>query len=254
MSTQRVTRTFRIRRYECDAYGHVNNTTYLRYLEELEHTAGLEASSEEGLLATIIDFRRPLHFGDEVTVEATPRSASVRSYTYRLASGESVATAEAVWRGHRAAEPLLLQVPEPPDPPRHVFTQERLVEWRDVDQHSRVSPATLSAFAEDCGVDLCSAFGWPLERCTQEGFAMLLRRHEILYGEPVGLGSSLELRTWASDVRRTTAVRHYLLASGGKQVARFRSQYVWVAIDTMHPIRIPPRFLEDFAPNFSDMR
>jgi acyl-CoA thioesterase FadM len=27
-------RTFRVRYYECDAYGHVNNTHYLRYLQE----------------------------------------------------------------------------------------------------------------------------------------------------------------------------------------------------------------------------
>ena len=29
-----LARTFRIRHYECDAYGHLNNTAYLRYLDD----------------------------------------------------------------------------------------------------------------------------------------------------------------------------------------------------------------------------
>jgi YbgC/YbaW family acyl-CoA thioester hydrolase len=248
------TRTFRIRRYECDAYGHLNNTAYLRYLEEVEIEAGLDGGGDPGVRTTDIQFVQPVSFGDEVTVIAESMRESLRrSYQFQNAStGETVARATAEWGNPDSSAESV--IPPPPEPPEAVFVQRRLVEWRDVDQTARVSPATLSAFAEDCGVDLCADYGWPMQRCTDEGFAMVLRRHQILYGQPLSLGDELEITTFASDLRRVTAIRHYLLASGGKPVARFRSQYVWVDIDTMRPIRIPARFLEDFRPNFSCSR
>ena len=80
-----------------------------------------------------------------------------------------------------------------------------------------------------------------------------LRRHDIEYGEPVGLDDELVISTWVSDPRRSMATRHYLLTrvSDGARVARFNSLYVWVGLDTNRPIRIPLDFLEDFRPNFS---
>ena len=39
------TEAFRVRHYECDLYGHVNNAVYLRYLQE----TGLCAFSKAGL-------------------------------------------------------------------------------------------------------------------------------------------------------------------------------------------------------------
>ena len=76
-------RTFRIRRYECDAYGHVNNTTYLRYLEELEVELGLEANDEITLRSTDIEYLEPRAFGGEIRVSAQSGARpSERTYTY----------------------------------------------------------------------------------------------------------------------------------------------------------------------------
>lgn len=253
MSTPRsVSRTFRIRHYECDAYGHLNNTTYLRYLEETELEAGLSVSGELTLRSTDIEFEEPLTFGEEVTVNATTSTTGPlqRSYEFQRDNGV-VATATAVWARLDEDPGASGSVPEPPDPPEAVFAQTRLVEWRDVDENASVSPATMSSFAEDCGVDLCAAYGWPMERCTEAGFAMILRRHQIVYGQPVALGDEIQIRTWASDRGRVRAIRHYLITSGDKPVARFRSQYVWVALNNYRPIRIPADFLEDFRANFA---
>jgi acyl-CoA thioesterase FadM len=140
-------------------------------------------------------------------------------------------------------------MPAPPLPDG-VFRQIRTVGWRDVDETARVGPATLAAYAEDCGVAVAAAFGWPLERCSAAGFLMVLRRHEVEYGPHPGLGDELEIVTWASDRTRATAVRHYLLASPTGVVARFRSRYAWLDARSRRPMRIPEAFLADFTPNF----
>src|SRR5690606_30982183 len=71
-------RTFRVRYYECDAYGHLNNANYLRYMQETAFDAsaaagyGLQAYEALGhfwlIRETDIEYRRPLRYDDTVTV------------------------------------------------------------------------------------------------------------------------------------------------------------------------------------------
>lgn len=250
-----LARTFRIRHYECDAYGHLNNTAYLRYLDEVEIEAGLAGRDEWRLAQADIIYVDPVGFGDSVDVIAGMESEGpghlVRRYRYET-EGRQVAAATALWSGPGGASSVLDPVPEPPLPPPGIFHHRRRVHWQDVGETSQASPATLSAYAEDCGIAVCDAHGWPLERCSKEGFAIVLRRHQITYGRAAVLGEELDLTTWASDRSRASAIRHYVLEASGEPVARFRSHYVWVDAASMRPIRIPAGFLDEFSTNFSD--
>jgi acyl-CoA thioester hydrolase len=239
-------RSFRVRHYECDAYGHLNNTAYLHYLEEIEIDEGVAA----GRRLRNIDIRyvAPVSFGDTVTVTVGNDGNGGRSYTFtRAATGDRVAEAVAGWTPAGRDQPEEEILP----PPAEVFRRPRRIEWQDVDASTTVSPAVLAGMAEDCGLALCAAYGWPLDRCTRNGFAMVVRRHEITYARPAGLGDELVITTWASDLARASAIRHYLMTRDGVTVASFRSHYVWVHAETMRPIRIPGDFLEDFSPNFA---
>ena len=50
-------RLFRVRFYECDAYGHLNNSNYVRYMQETAFdasaAAGLSERSEPGMLSAV---------------------------------------------------------------------------------------------------------------------------------------------------------------------------------------------------------
>jgi acyl-CoA thioester hydrolase len=250
-----LARTFRIRHYECDAYGHLNNTAYLRYLDEVEIEAGVAGWDDWRWAQADITYVEPVGFGDSVEVIAETDSESpshlLRRYRFESA-GRQVATAVALWSGLGDASMAMDPVPEPPPPPSGVFRHRRRVHWQDVGETSQASPATLSAYAEDCGIAVCDAHGWPLERCSKEGFAIVLRRHQIAYGRPAQLGEELDLTTWASDRSRASAIRHYVVEASGEPVARFRSHYVWVDAGSMRPIRVPIGFLDEFRANFSD--
>src|SRR5690554_1377686 len=101
-------RTFRVRHYECDAYGHVNHSHYLHYMQE----AAMDASAAAGydlaryealghqwlIRETDIEYLRPLTYGDSVVVKTWVadfhRVRSRRMYELRhAASGELVAQA-----------------------------------------------------------------------------------------------------------------------------------------------------------------
>jgi acyl-CoA thioester hydrolase len=104
--------SFRIRHYECDAYGHVNNANYLRYMQE----AAFEASAAAGydvaryqVLKRIwyvresdITFLRPLAYGESVSVKTWVsdfrRIHCHRAYElFEQASGDIVARASTDW-------------------------------------------------------------------------------------------------------------------------------------------------------------
>src|SRR5512142_1116600 len=72
-------RSFRVRYYECDAYGHVNNANYARYMQEAAFDASAAAGydfaryEQMGRLwvvrETDIEYLRPLCYGDTVEVK-----------------------------------------------------------------------------------------------------------------------------------------------------------------------------------------
>ena len=240
---------FRVRHYECDAYGHLNNVNYVRYLQE----AGLDGSAVAGYdLAFLmemrcrwqtrrlqIDYLRPVRYGDKVEVgvcAVKPSAASLHwSYEFRLAGDDELvarAQAECALVDGISGAPVeiaaglalalspgeddaiaagLDPLPPQPAPPPGVFAIQRRVIWSDLDMTEQVGDATLLAYTEACGMEVLAAHGWPAPRMVAEGFAVILSRHQVEYFEPPQLGDELEIATWASQVRAASALRHYAI-------------------------------------------
>lgn len=293
--------TFRVRQYECDAYGHLNNVNYVRYLQEaileMDAAAGyaLAQSTAAGwrwLTRRLdIEYLRPARYGDtvELMVSALGGEAEsvCRACEYRLAgSGDLVAqatiaaapvdmvsgepvelppadlklTAESAERELNASalsapsavsSSCVVALPSLPPPPSGVFSVRRRVAWGDLDMTRHVGDATLLEYVEACGFGVIAAHGWPAERMAAEGFAIILRRHQIENLASVALDDELEIATWASDVKRVMATRHYTIrrVTDGTLLTRVDTLGVWVDITSGRPIRIPLDFLADFAPN-----
>jgi acyl-CoA thioester hydrolase len=278
---------FRVRQYECDAYGHLNNVNYVRYLGE----AGLEACAAAGydlaLCTTMerrrqtrrldIEYLRPARYGDtvEVHVSAPGIQATTvrRAYQFRLVgSGDFAAQAqtESIFVDDNTGEPTLIppdavevpgnsvdfpppleDLPPLPPPPPGVFSVRRRVTWGDLDMVRRVGDATLLEYVEATGFGVIAAHGWPAARMAAQGFAIILRRHQIANLLPAALDDELEIATWASNVKRASSTRHYTIrrACDGALLTRVDTLGVWVDLASGRPIRIPHDFLADFAPN-----
>ncbi len=283
------TRTFRVRHYECDAYAHVNNANYLRYMQETAFDASAAAGYDLARYAemgrswlireTDIEYLRPLKYGDWVEVKTWvadfKRVTSRRDYELRIAgSGDMAARAWTEWvfidtasahparippemtaaffpEGAPEALPAREHAPVQPPPPPGVFRARRRVVWADLDPARHVNNSVYLNYVEDCGMQVIAAFKWPVQRMWEEGFAIIARRNRIEYLQPAVLDDELELATWASDVKRATATRHYTITrvSDGALIARVDTLGVWVNLHTGQPTRIRPDFIADFAPN-----
>ncbi len=280
-------RTFRIRHYECDPYGHVNHARYVRYMQETAFDAseaagyGMARYDEMGILwlvrETDITYERPLRYGDRVTVKTWVgdfrRVRSRRMYELRLADDTPVATAHTEWvllnqatqrptkippalkeaffpEGVPPPSPRPPQFPDPPPAPPGVFEMRRRVEWRDLDPVGHVNNAAYMTFLEECGIGMAQFYGWPMARMIETGFGIVARNYRIEYLQPALMDDELELATWVSDVRRISAVRHYTIRrAAGELLVRARAHWVWVDLKNGRPIRVNPDFLRDCAPN-----
>lgn len=282
-------RTFRIRHYECDAYGHLNHANYLRLMQE----AAFDASAAAGydlaryeelgtwwwIRATDITYHRPLTYGDAVVVKTWvadfKRVRSRRMYEFRHAvTGDLVAAAYSDWvyldseslrpvaipramidaffpEGPPEETKVRKSLPQAPPPPPDVYTYRRTVAWHDLDMMRHVNNAVYLTYLEEAGFGVCEAYGWPVERMIEVGFGIVAGRYHLEYKQAARLGDELAIATWASHARRTTAYRHYVIRRRGDNalIGRASALWVWVDLQTGRPIRIPQDFVDDFRAN-----
>ncbi len=284
-------RTFRVRHYECDAYGHVNHANYVRYMQEAAFDAsaavGYDTASYEQLglhwliRETDITYLRPLTYGDSVIVktwvENFRRVRSRRAYELRQATtGQIVAQAHTDWvmldtsNGRLATVPPAMilafaptkqdedkptygRFPQAPPPPESVYKLNKIVAWRDLDPAKHVNNATYLSFLEDAGTLVLAHYGWSLGRLIAEGVGIVARRLRIEYKTPALLEDQLEITTYLSDVKRATAVRRYIIRrpQDNALIARAYVLNVCVDLHSGQPRKFPPIFLQSLKQNIA---
>jgi acyl-CoA thioester hydrolase len=144
-------------------------------------------------------------------------------------------------------QPLKRQsFPASSEPPQGVHRCWRRVHWGEIDGAQHVNNAVYFTYLEDCENEMLCQSGWSAERTKQAGLAIVTRNFRIEYLLPALMDDVLEIATWVTEVRPTTAVRHYTIhrSSNRQLLTRAQSQLVWV--DTRHgrPVPIPAGFFD----------
>lgn len=284
-------RTFHVRHYECDAFGHLNNVSYLRYMQETAYDASaalgydmvryVQTGRRWYVRETEIEYLTPVYYGDSITVRTWVmdfhRVRSKRGYElYFSGSDRLAARGWSDWVYLETTTNRPVSIPEDmvkafipewrPDMlqprqrfpaastmPDKVFTMRRRVEWQDLDPAQHVNNAAYLVYIQECGMQLGKAFGWTLERSLDAGISWVPRRHHIEYRMSALFDEELEITSWLSNVRRSMATRHFFIRRASDQELLAQDHTLYVAIDnkTLQPVRIPPELLADFAANIS---
>ena len=276
-----------VRFYECDAYGHVNNSNYARYMQESAFAASADAgyADEEyqhlGLLWLIrdteIEYLSPLRYGDtaEVTtwVEDFRRVRSRRRYEVRRAGDEQLlARGVTDWvlldrsKHSPVSVPEEMQLaffpegapehaskrerfPKPPPAPSGAVTVVRQVAWEDVDPAQHVNNAKYLTYMEESGIQAAAQFGFSMHDYLALGLGSVSRLSRIEYKQPAVLGDTLEITTYLSDPRPVRATRHFIFRRQSDQALIAQGFVVWVFIDlhTGRPARMPKELMNQFS-------
>jgi acyl-CoA thioester hydrolase len=288
--TQRHTETYTIRHDECDAYGVLNNTAYLRLAQESawRHSiaAGFGYSYYEDLQRawvardSTIEYIRPVTYGQELAVTtyipSARRAIARRAFEFRL-DGELVAEshtdyvfldivrqtpasipAEIFEALSTAEEPVARLKREPfpdpaPAPPGAVIWQRR-VEWRDVDPFGHLNNASYLAYTQEAAIEAGLTYGVTHASSLEAGLGWAMKRSRIQYLQPALPDEELQIETWLTSLRQASGERFYSITrlADGEQLARARSHWLTLDIDSGKPRRIPQWMREALAPNVSE--
>jgi acyl-CoA thioester hydrolase len=285
------TRQFRVRFYECDAYSHLNNANYVRYMQEAAFDASAAAGYADaeyerlGLIWLIrdteVEYLQPLVYGDtaEVTtwVEDFRRVRSRRVYEIRRVGEDTLLSRGSTdWvlldretlrpasipeemkraffpEGPPATNGPREPFPAPPPPPAGAVTVLREVAWADVDPAQHVNNARYLSYMEESGVRAAAQYGWSMHEYLQQGLGTVARKIRIEYKQPALLGDTLEITTYISNVSRIRITRHFSIRRQADQtlLAQAFAQYVSIDLNTGRPARMPDELMEAFADHIS---
>jgi acyl-CoA thioester hydrolase len=282
------TRSFRVRYYECDANGHLNNAYYLRYMQE----TAFDASSAAGygmqrydemkrfwlIRESWIDFICPLKYNERVDVTTWiadfRRASSRRIYEFRKpGSNELLARGHTDWvfldvetrkpaaipfefgrdffpEGVPNDFPPREPFPAAPPPPPGVFKMRRRVAWQDLDSMQHVNNANYLNYINECAMQSLVAHNWSWTRMAEIGLGVFLRRVQIQYLQPALFDDEIEIATWISSVRRSMATRHYTIRRIRDSALLVQAQSLGVSVNlnSNQVIRFPKDFLADISP------
>lgn len=274
-------RMFRVRAYECDSLGHVNNAVYQHYLEQTTIDASTAAgyprdwyvdrSTAWTVRQVSIEYLHPAYPDDVLAIRTwisewgTERAHS--EYTIvRQATGEQIARAGADWVYTNRKTGLPEQVPpELIDAlgtnPRIVLAPYRLPEqglesgvfrWGhqikryELDTTGLVNPAIYLNWIEEAKFRACDDAGWPVERMRDANFLTVQIRHDMQYHEAVTYGDEIEVLSRIYDLRRVrgTWLHEIRRVPGGELLARNYSTGAFLNLDG-RPAKAPQSMLDD---------
>ena len=234
------TRRFRVRHYELDSFGHVNNAVYVNYMQE----AAIEASADAGfgpgwykergtnwvIRRLSIRYLLPALYKDELEVKTwiseVRRAACTREYLITRASDSArIARARVQWVYLDSATGRLMRLPSeiqerfaPTNEPEeelgiHIqkgqktedafrYLTRRRVQTFELDTLQHVNHAVYLNWIEQAYFDAMRAAGHDMEHNRSEGWLALQGGHDIEYFEPAFDNEEIEIASWVCEVGR----------------------------------------------------
>jgi acyl-CoA thioester hydrolase len=153
------------------------------------------------------------------------------------------------------------------DHPHYVFSMEVRAEAADIDDLDHVSNLVYVRWVQQVAEAHSTAVGYDFEAYRRLGAVFVVRRHEVDYLRSAVLGDRIGLRTWvdswkaASSIRMTSIIRLGGVRLGGPgdapgdasgddnviELARARTTWALVSMDSGRPVRIPPEVSDRFV-------
>jgi acyl-CoA thioester hydrolase len=133
-------------------------------------------------------------------------------------------------------------------PSAHVM--ELAVEARDIDAYDHVNNAVYLTWLDRAAWSHSAALGVPLEQCLGVRRGMAALRTEIDFVRAALLGDRVRVATWIADSDGRLRVErrfHVVRAADQATLARARTEYVCINLDTGRAVRMPEIFARAYV-------
>jgi YbgC/YbaW family acyl-CoA thioester hydrolase len=255
----------RVRAYECDSFGHVNNAVYLQYLHQVTLDAlGIPVFGDAywRVRTASLEYHGAARYGDTLTVAAWIVASGELSVDYgyrinRTADGAAVVYAKIAWNycdwaTHEPRSlpdlPRLEHLPAPLKPFAPAQNIEaRPFRWRhqvrryELDASGHVAPAVCFNWLEEITYRAAAITGWPLERLRAENVLTLQRRHDAEFFEGASNGDEIEVVSRLIEMRRVRGTWLHEIYRLPTMTLLMRDYSTGVFVDWQGNIRAAPQ-------------
>lgn len=208
----------RVRSYECDSLGHVNNSVYLQYLQQT--TLDARDWRADSVMLTLpralsVEYQTPARYGDELEISTwlTRVENSRATYGYeitRVGDGMTVLRAQIEWEFARAPDnPVMAErtLPLktfviPRDNGARPWFWKHVVARYELDATGGAQLAAYFHWLEEATFRTAHLSGYTMEKMRSENFITLQYRHDAVFFEPARNGDEIEITSRLFDVRR----------------------------------------------------
>ncbi len=217
------TQRLRVRRYECDSLGHVNNAIYIQYLDHITDEAFAAWSLDEAswqMQRISAEYLGPAVPRDELEISTWVRTMTAEQLTTdyemrRVADGASITRAEIGWRGRdeqvtteamatmqaidqAVLKPFVIPAGRAAKP----FRWRHVVRRYELNTRGEVSPAVYFNWLEQVVFRAGELKGWTPERMKAEDILILQRRHDAEFFAAARYLDEIEIVSRIVEVRR----------------------------------------------------
>jgi acyl-CoA thioester hydrolase len=277
------TRAFRVRHYELDSFGHVNNAVYVNYLQE----AAIEASSDAGFTPSwyaersvgwvirklSIRYYLQASYGDELSVTTwisdIRRVSSNREYIIRRQTdGAPVVRASIQWvfvdrdsgQPERIPESFKLAFNDMGSADNldirwakarlidgaHRYSNRRRVQTNELDTAQHVNHAAYLRWIEQAYFDAMRSAGHPIESTRNSGWLVVQGAHEIEYFEPAFDNDEIEVVSWVCEMGKVRGAWTHEIYDSNRQRLLARDYSVGIFVNSNgKPINPPQATIQD---------
>lgn len=132
-------------------------------------------------------------------------------------------------------------------PAPHVIELE--VEAADIDAYQHVNNAVYLTWLDRAAWSHSAALGVPLEQCVALRRGMAALRTEIDFERAALRGDRVRVATWIAAGGRLRVARrfHVVRAADGATLARARTEYVCINLDSGRAVRMPELFARAYV-------
>ncbi|MEK7727994.1 MAG: thioesterase family protein [candidate division KSB1 bacterium] len=272
------TRRYRIRHYELDFLGHLNNANYVRFMQE----AAIEASTEAGfspqwyrehgtgwvIRQLEIRYHAQMHYGEEVEITTwvsdMKRVTSHREYALtRVHDGAQVARARVNWvyldlktgaphripeffreafQPNNALEELRIHLAkaQAPEAPFH-YRSKRRAQTFELDTMQHVHHAAYLSWIEQAYFDAIRAAGHPLESLQPQGWTVVQGGHDIEYFEPARDNDEIEIVSWICELAKVRGAWCHEIYNAHTNKLLARDYALGVFVNDAGKLIVPPQ-------------
>lgn len=272
------TRRFRVRHYELDFLGHLNNAVYVRFMQE----AAIEASTAAGyspewyrargagwvIRRLQIRYLGQARYGDELEVATwvsdLKRVSSHREYRItRVPDGAQIARARVNWvyvsleNGQPLRVPQeFLQAFQPSGEleglgirlhkardtgDSHRYRSRRRVQTYELDTMQHVHHAAYLNWIEQVYFDAVRLAGHPIAELRQQGWLTVQGGHDIEYFEPARDNDEIEMVSWICEMARVRGAWTHEIYNAGNGRLLARDYSLGVFVNDEGRLTVPPR-------------